>query len=180
MRAFYNEQTAYIKLADFLKDYIDDNTIIVCIGTNRIIGDCLGPLVGTMLKEKHFSLRVYGTLSEPIHAYNIKQKLEEIKRDNYDSKVIAVDACIDENVENVGIIKIKDHAIHPGAGTGKSLPTVGDTSINGIVYSNRDSQFSQFLICKVKLDIVFEMAKMITKIIICSYYLYKNNKSKFI
>ena len=37
-------------LSSIIKDVIDENTVIVCIGTDRAIGDALGPLVGTMLK----------------------------------------------------------------------------------------------------------------------------------
>lgn len=38
-------------LSSIIKDVIDENTVIVCIGTDRAIGDALGPLVGTMLKK---------------------------------------------------------------------------------------------------------------------------------
>lgn len=37
-------------LSNILKNIISDNTVIICIGTDRAIGDALGPLVGTMLK----------------------------------------------------------------------------------------------------------------------------------
>ena len=37
-------------LSSILKNIISDNTVIICIGTDRAIGDALGPLVGTMLK----------------------------------------------------------------------------------------------------------------------------------
>ncbi|MDD7681631.1 MAG: DUF1256 domain-containing protein, partial [Clostridium sp.] len=43
----YNSNSASMEIAEFLKKYIKPQTIIVCIGTDKCIGDCLGPLVGT-------------------------------------------------------------------------------------------------------------------------------------
>ena len=58
--------------------------VIVCIGTDRSTGDSLGPLVGTLLSEKtensSSSFHVYGTLDDPIHAMNLQEKLNEIKK----------------------------------------------------------------------------------------------------
>ena len=79
IKAHYTNPLSYYEIAYFIKDYIDDNTIIVCIGTDRCIGDCLGPIVGTLLRGKCFPLQIYGTIDEPIHALNIDKKLNEIK-----------------------------------------------------------------------------------------------------
>lgn len=35
------------KMIDKLKNILDENTVIVCIGTNKCIGDSLGPNVGS-------------------------------------------------------------------------------------------------------------------------------------
>ena len=43
----YKTKLAYYEIAEFIKKYITTNTIIICIGTDKCIGDCLGPLVGT-------------------------------------------------------------------------------------------------------------------------------------
>lgn len=62
-----------------IKNFLSENTVIVCIGTDKCIGDCLGPLVGSILTENFFPLPVYGTLSAPIHALNIDERLDEIR-----------------------------------------------------------------------------------------------------
>ena len=46
----YKKENVVQVLSSIIKDVIDENTVIVCIGTDRAIGDALGPLVGTMLK----------------------------------------------------------------------------------------------------------------------------------
>ncbi len=70
VKIHYKDSLGYYTLSNFLKDELNANTIIVCIGTDRCIGDCLGPLIGSMLEEKFFPLPVYGTIANPIHALN--------------------------------------------------------------------------------------------------------------
>lgn len=50
-KVHYRSALAYYEIAEGIKDFIKDNTAIVCIGTDKCIGDCLGPLVGTILEE---------------------------------------------------------------------------------------------------------------------------------
>ena len=40
--------------------YYQKMPVIVCVGTDGVVGDCLGPLVGTMLKEKNLPAFIYG------------------------------------------------------------------------------------------------------------------------
>ena len=159
---------AYYGIATFLKDFIDSNTVIICIGTDRCIGDCLGPLVGSMLREKFFPLPVYGTISEPIHALNIDEKLNIIKNMHPNAKIIGVDACLGDT-SSIGELQARDYPIHPGKGVGKSLPDVGETSIIGIVDSSDNSEL--FTNRNIRLNLIMEMAKIITRSIIEGYYL---------
>jgi putative sporulation protein YyaC len=168
IRADFKNPLSYYEIAYFLKDYINKDTIIVCIGTDRCIGDCLGPLVGTLLKSKNFPLPVYGTISDPIHALNIDKKLNEIKLLHPDNNIIGIDACLGDS-DSIGEIQARDYPVHPGKGVGKSLPNVGDTSIIGIVDSNDNDEI--FNSNNIRLNLVLSMAKVITHALIHSYYL---------
>lgn len=154
----YLTSLSYYKIACFLKDYIDNNTIIVCIGTDRCIGDCLGPLVGTILTSKHFPLPVYGTLKDPIHALNIETKLKYLKEKHPLESIIGIDACLGE-AGSVGDIQARDYPIHPGKGVGKSLPQIGTASIIGIVDSNLSSNL--FTSNTIRLSFISDMAHVI-------------------
>lgn len=165
----YKDPLAYYDIAYFLKDYIEKNTIIVCIGTDRCIGDCLGPLVGTLLKEKGFPFPVYGTISEPIHALNIEKKLCEIKLLHPKGNIIGIDACLGD-ANSVGEIQARDYPIHPGKGVGKTLPDVGTSSIIGIVDSSDNNEI--FTNRNIRLDLIFNMSKIITDSLIHAYYLF--------
>ncbi len=47
--------------------------VILCIGSDLSVGDSLGPVAGTKLREKLQGLNcyVYGTLSKPITAHEV-------------------------------------------------------------------------------------------------------------
>ncbi|MBV7276475.1 spore protease YyaC [Clostridium thailandense] len=170
VKANYKNPLSYYDIAYFLKNYIHENTVIVCIGTDRCIGDCLGPLVGTLLKDSNFPLPIYGTVSEPIHALNIDKKLTEIKLTHPNNPIIGIDACLGDS-ESIGEIQARDYPVHPGKGVGKSLPNVGETSIIGIVDTNDNDEI--FNNNNIRLSLVFNMAKMIKDSLFHAYYLYK-------
>ncbi|KNF09685.1 putative sporulation protein YyaC [Gottschalkia purinilytica] len=140
------------------KDNKYNDVIIVCIGTDRCIGDCLGPLVGTMLKEKNFPINVYGTVEDPIHAVNLSKKLYNIKQKHPNAFIIAIDASLGEK-ESIGSIQIRKGPIYPGKGVGKKLQSVGDLSIIGIVNDGKSS--NGFALHNVRLSFIMDLAKSI-------------------
>ncbi|SHE67351.1 spore protease YyaC [Clostridium fallax] len=161
------------EIAHFLKDYINKNTVIVCIGTDKCIGDCLGPLVGTFLTNSSFELPVYGTISSPIHALNLNTKISEILKNHKNSSIIGVDACLGDS-SSIGEIHVRNIPIHPGKGVGKALPEVGDTSIIGIVDSSDNAEI--FTSRSIRLNLIFDLANVISEGIISSYNLKFNKK----
>ncbi|MCB2354813.1 spore protease YyaC [Clostridium estertheticum] len=168
-KTHYKDPLAYYTISNFLKDYIDKNTLVVCIGTDRCIGDCLGPLVGTFLKNSCFPLPVYGTIDNPIHALNIDSKLSEINAKHPNCTIIGVDACLGD-IANIGEIQARNYPIHPGKGVGKNLPKVGNVSLVGIVDSSNDSEL--FTNRNIRLSLVMEIANVLSRSLIHSYYLY--------
>ena len=69
--------------------------VVVCIGSDLAIGDSLGPIVGSMLKFKTQGLGcfLYGMLSAPITAKEIKSMRTFLKETHQDSQVLAIDAA---------------------------------------------------------------------------------------
>lgn len=139
----------------------DSHVVIVCIGTDRSTGDCLGPLVGSKLTTSPgHNFIVYGTLDEPVHASNLHQKLADIQANHPDAVVIAVDACLG-HLENVGCVSIGDGSLQPGAGVNKSLPSVGQLHIAGVV---NVGGFMEYLVLQnTRLHLVMRLADLITE-----------------
>lgn len=57
--------------------------VFLCIGSDRVTGDCLGPYIGHQLLE-HLNtdthgVYVYGTLKSPVHALNLSRISRQIK-----------------------------------------------------------------------------------------------------
>ena len=133
--------------------------ILVCIGSDRITGDCLGPLVGHKLSQVvPHPERIYGTLKEPVHARNLKQVLKEIHRTYPNPFLIVVDASLGLT-DHIGYITLSNGPLRPGEGVKKRLPPVGEISITGIV--NTSSKNSSFLLQNTRLHLVEELADYI-------------------
>jgi putative sporulation protein YyaC len=157
----HKDATANYQISSFLKEHINRDAIIVCVGTDRDIGDSLGPLVGTMLMEKNCSFKVYGTLDQPIHALNLERKLEEIKKNHPKSLVIGVDACLGDE-DCIGEINARDYPVYPGKGIGKCLPGIGDISVIGIIAESNAFMPTN----NIRLSFIMGMAKVITSSIL--------------
>ncbi|WP_245574266.1 spore protease YyaC [Desulfovirgula thermocuniculi] len=135
--------------------------VLLCIGTDRSTGDCLGPLVGTKLAATpQETFIVHGTLEHPVHATNLQEKLAEIYREHRDPVLVAVDASLG-SLESVGYITVGDGALRPGAGVHKSLPPVGEVHVTGIV--NVGGFMEYMVLQNTRLNLVMRMAEVITQ-----------------
>ncbi|GAA0864403.1 spore protease YyaC [Paraclostridium tenue] len=161
----YKKDSVVQVLSDTLKDIIDENTVIVCIGTDRAIGDSLGPLVGTMLKNSNYKYPVYGTLDKPIHALNIYESLQSIKKKHPKGNFLAIDACLGSK-NNIGNLQIRKGPILPGKGVGKKLPEIGNYSIVGIV--DKVDENNKFSFNNIRLSFILEMSEIIALSLILS------------
>ena len=82
-------------------------TVIVCIGSDRVAGDMLGPLVGSSLREKYrLPCPVYGAIGESVNGINLEEYLAMISKRHQGSKIIAVDAALGKK-KDVGMIRLK-------------------------------------------------------------------------
>lgn len=137
---------------------INDYTpVILCIGTDRATGDCLGPLVGEKLQHYNNSYQVYGCLSHPVHALNLVEVNNYIKTNIDNPYVIAIDAALGSS-SHIGYITVSDCSLSPGKGVNKKLPAVGDLSITGIVnISGRNPGVLQ----NTRLNLVMQLADCI-------------------
>ncbi|MGL5649077.1 MAG: spore protease YyaC [Clostridium sp.] len=150
-------------LSEILKQHINEDLIIVCIGTDKFIGDSLGPIIGSLLTHYNFPYPVYGTLHTPIHALNLNKSLSNIKKLHPSSYIIAIDACLGTSSQ-VGDICVRDIPISPGKGVGKKLKDVGDLSIIGIVAKN---DYESFLSSNsIRLSFIYDLASIISKSLI--------------
>ncbi|WP_311080860.1 spore protease YyaC [Paenibacillus polymyxa] len=135
------------------------NIVIICIGTDRSTGDCLGPLVGTHLSRYKSPLfNLYGTLEEPVHAMNLQTTLNGIQARYEQPYIIGIDACLGQT-SSVGCIQVSDGPLKPGAGVNKELPPVGDIHLTGIV--NVGGFMEYFVLQNTRLNLVMKLSDII-------------------
>ncbi len=135
-----------------------DELTFLCIGTDRSTGDCLGPLVGTLLEERGFT-SVIGTLREPCDA----DKLSGIVASLADkSTIIAIDACLGRP-ENVGAYLVKQGPLIPAQSVNRGFEAIGAYSIAGVV--NAVSLKPYWTLQSTSLYSVMAMAKEIAEAI---------------
>ena len=119
--------------------------IILCIGSDRCTGDSLGPIIGYKLSRyedspvfKRLNTHIYGTLKAPVHALNLNTTIDKIYENHQNPYVIAIDASLGKS-EKIGQVTIGKGPLTPGLGVNKTLPSVGDLHITGIVNSRHTS-----------------------------------------
>ena len=157
----YNPQDKKL-MADALKCKTQSGQpVFMCIGTEKVFSDSLGPRVGTLLNESMPTPAfVYGMKEQNITAENLLYCYSFIKSMHPESKIVVIDAAVG-SPEQIGKIQISDGGITPGAATNKNLPLVGDISIVGIVADKSMADFYTLNSSKDKL--VGQIAKFIVE-----------------
>ena len=153
-------------LISFMRDiasaHAKEDLTFLCIGTDRSTGDCLGPWVGTLLKERGFS-RVIGTLREPCDA----DKLPGIVPSLADmGTIIAVDACLGRP-ENVGAYLVRQGPLVPAQSVNGGFGAIGAYSIAAVV--NATSLKPYWTLQSTSLYSVMAMAKEIADAIVVQW-----------
>ena len=113
-----------------LEKVVTKDTVFVCVGSSKVTFDCFGPLMGKLLKERN--VPYYGDYKYNVNAITMYDRLDQIyNEDEIDNKnIIAIDAAVTENPDWKNVIVMKEGlGVKPGAGLGRSFPTIGVNSI---------------------------------------------------
>lgn len=136
----------------------DSPIVVMCIGSDKIVGDMLGAVVGERLLNKGLSnIHVYGCLNYPITQKNIQAIHKQIQENHPKSKVLVIDSLLGD-VEEVGQVKMSKSGVYAGAEFGDGT-YVGDQSILGIV-SPKGINALTFL-SSVKIGMIKKMSDII-------------------
>ena len=130
------------RMVDTLKAITQNTpTVFMCIGTEKVFSDSLGPRVGTLLnRNMRLPAFIYGLCDQNITAENLLYCYNFIRALHPESKIVVIDAAVG-SPEQIGKIQISDSGITPGAATNKNLPSMGDFSIIGIVADKSMADF---------------------------------------
>lgn len=116
-----------------LADMKQKETVVICIGSDRVSGDMLGPMVGSSLKEKYrLACPVYGSVGESVNGLNLEEYLKMIGERHRGSSIIAVDAALGKG-SDVGTVRLKRGGIKAGGALERKGENVGDIGVIGVV-----------------------------------------------
>ncbi len=162
--------------ADFVRDFSEtlcgitenisySNIVFLCIGTERLIGDSFGPLVGnrlTSLLSDADKLNVIGTLENNISLSNINEVLGNIRNTYSNPFVVAVDAAL-SRPEQIGKIIVSEGQLSLGSSLNRKGIQVGDMNIRGIVGRNcMNANQNLIILQNVPLSRVVNMADIVS------------------
>ena len=140
-------------------------TVVICIGSDKVSGDMLGPLVGSSLREEyHLPCPVYGAVGESVNGINLEEYLEMISSKHKGSRIIAVDAAVG-NGADIGKIRLKKGGIKAGGALDRGGDKVGDVGIVGVVAEERDPKDVYAALLGVPFALVEELAARISEMI---------------
>ena len=98
---------------------------VLCIGTTNVVGDSVGPRVGSLLKAAGLPdrVKIIGCTDEPVHRGNIASMLINLRND---ALLVCVDAAVSNNFPT---INIRTGPMQPGDAVSDELPKLGDVSV---------------------------------------------------
>ncbi|MCM1533515.1 MAG: spore protease YyaC [Corallococcus sp.] len=159
----YKEEDKKLFL-DAVQTKLSASSVYMCIGTEKVFADSLGPRVGTLLNEAMTRpVFVYGLCDCNITAENLCRSYDFIKSMHPHSQIVVIDAGVGAS-EQLGKVQLCEDGILPGAATNKNLPKVGDVGIVGIVAERGMADF--YTLNSSKDRLVGEVAQFIANAII--------------
>lgn len=161
--SIYNQEDKK-RLASAMREKLKGAPVYMCIGTEKVFSDSLGPRVGTLLNARmNQPTFVYGLIEQNITAENLCRSYEFIRSMHPNAPIVVVDAGVGETSQ-IGNVQLCDGGILPGAATNKNLPEIGDVGIVGIVAERGMNDF--YTLNSAKDRLVGEVAQFIADAII--------------
>ena len=153
-------------LREKIRDLEISELVFLCIGTDRITGDCFGPLVGYKLKNlfrNEKNIKVIGGLNNIICAHNILKIINDINNTYDEPFLIAIDAAL-SNKSNIGEIIVTKDSMNVGSSLNKGNIYVGDVSIKGIVAKDlKKPQYNFKVLQNTSLSLIMDMADCVSQ-----------------
>ncbi len=152
-------------------DWNDDveSIIFLCIGTNMIIGDAFGPLVGTLLKnsfKEKENVKVIGDLEDVLTYNRIDANINYIKERYKNSLIIVLDSAL-SNISDIGKIFVQNRGLRYAESLKKHNNTIGNISIKAVVGEDTNNSIENFKILKkVSIGKIQEMSNFVSNGII--------------
>ena len=152
-----------------LENSIKTTIIFLCIGTNKIIGDAFGPVVGSVLKKNLLTennVQVLGDLNQCITYDNINKTMDLLSKNCKANFIIVLDSAL-ACKNDIGKVFIQNRGLKYAESLRKNNSIIGNISIKAVVGENTFNSFENFNNLKnVSLNQIYEMCNLVSNGII--------------
>ena len=138
------------------------NLVFICIGTDKIVGDCFGPIVGYRLNKNLKNNCVYGTLGKTVNAVNVNEIIIDIYEKYKNPCLVAIDAALSKE-EYIGKIIVSNKFLYPGRALEKKNERIGNISIKAIIGEKQNNIIKNMeTLQNTSLNMVTNLAKIVS------------------
>lgn len=140
------------------------NIVFVCIGTKKLIGDSIGPVIGENLKkfENEF-IHVYGTMQNNVNFINGKEIIEEIYRKYKEPYLITIDAAL-SNTNKRGDIVLGSGYMKIGKALNKSVCFFSNINIKCVIGNYHKSKEENLReLRSVRVSEIYRASRIVTE-----------------
>ena len=144
--------------------------VILCVGTDKLIGDLVGPIAGQKLKRlfKDFEkITVYGDIKKTVNTTNLNAIISEIIA-NYDQPfIITIDSALGPR-EKIETVWVSTGNMNPGSALKKQESCRSNVNFKAVVGENLQNNILNFnVLNSIERNVVQRLANEIT------YHVYK-------
>lgn len=140
----------------FLPALTRGQTIVcVCVGTDRVLGDCFGAVVGDCLLSHRLPVYIYGGTQNNVSARNINATLKVIDLVHPNAIVVVFDTLCTTNSATIGDVVLSDQYI----GANPKVNICADLFVYGVVTYLSPTRHNLFS----RLNIIKRLSHALTK-----------------
>lgn len=155
------------KISEVIRNDEISDIVFLCIGTSKIIGDSVGPFIGSKLKciENEF-VHVCGTIEQNLNFRNAKRMIEEISCNYKNPYIITIDAAL-SNKGKFGDIVLGSGYMKIGKALEKSLCFYSNINIKCVVGKEfKDKNKNMEVLKKVDVEELLKLSNIVSNGII--------------
>lgn len=72
LKISYNNLNVILKILEVLRDIVNEDILIVCIGSDRVLVDLLVFMIGSILEKFIIRNKIFGVLGDLIYVLNLE------------------------------------------------------------------------------------------------------------
>lgn len=151
------------------KIYKNTNIVFLCIGTNTIVGDAFGPVVGSVLKNSlsnNRNIEILGDLTDCVTYNEVKNVVRLLGCSYKNSLIIVLDSALSKK-NDIGKIFIQNRGLKYAESLKKSNSIIGNISIKAVVGEDVNNSINNFKNLKnASFDDIYKMSNLVSNGII--------------